>query len=169
MLKVLLVILLIILAVSGAVFFLTGPVEVFRDIRTPFEIDFAEDIAQIFLVSENGTLIKPAKIQGHPGDVAFGFRALFDYPHLFHFHAYAPFYNPSAIYQPWKTVGHNELTFVLIMENNVTIVYLHVVSEGAEYWGDGEHYYFHVRPGISLYLPNHPYFEWIKFNATVIG
>jgi len=57
--KIVLVSALIILAVGGTVAFLTRPVELFRDIRTPFEIDFTENIQEILLVYEDGTLIKP--------------------------------------------------------------------------------------------------------------
>ena len=145
---------LIILAVGGAVVFLTRPVELFRDIRTPFEIDFAENIQEILLFYENGTLIKPT-IGGHGGEAPM--RARFDSPVLFHFHAYAPFYNQSAIYDPWTTVGRNKLTFMITFNNQTTITYEHLVQEGLMYtpsptspYFTTSPYYFHVKPGIIL-------------------
>jgi len=147
---------LIILAVGGAVVFLTRPVELFRDIRTPFEIDFAENIQEILLFYENGTLIKPT-IGGHGGEAPM--RARFDSPVLFHFRAYAPFYNQSVIYSKvdsnvinaWTTVGVNKLTFQIIFKNQTTITYEHFVQEGCPYTPDGyAFYYFHVKPGIIL-------------------
>lgn len=146
--KVALVVALIVLAVGGTVAFLTGPVEVFRDIRTPFEIDFTENIQEILLVYENGSLIRP-RIGGHGGEAPM--RAYFDAPVLFHFHAYAPFYNQSAIYDPWKTLERNNLTFLITFNNETTITYEHLVEEGCPYTPDGfAFYYFHVKPGIIL-------------------
>jgi len=148
---------LIILVVSSIVVFLTRPVEVFRDIRTPFEVDFTENIEEILLVYENGSLIKPI-IGGHGGEAPM--RARFNAPVLFHFHAYAPFYNQSAIYSKidgnvisaWTTIGSNKLTFLIILKNQTTITYEHLVQEGLAYTPspyDGP-YYFHVKPGIIL-------------------
>jgi len=154
--KIVLVSALIILAVGGTVAFLTRPVELFRDIRTPFEIDFTENIQEILLVYENGTLIKPI-IGGHGGEAPM--RAYFDAPVLFHFHAYAPFYNQSAIYSKvdsnvinaWTIVGLNKLTFQITFRNQTTITYEHFVEEGCPYTPDGyTFYYFHVKPGIIL-------------------
>jgi len=154
--KIVLVSALIILAVGGTVAFLTRPVELFRDIRTPFEIDFTENIQEILLVYENGTLIKPI-IGGHGGEAPM--RAYFDAPVLFHFHAYAPFYNQSAIYSKvdsnvinaWTTVGVNKLTFQITFKNQTTITYEHSVQEGCLYTPDSyAFYYFHVKPGIIL-------------------
>ncbi len=148
---------LIILAVGGTVAFLTHPVEVFRNIKTPFEIDFTENIQEISLVYENETLIKPTRISGHGGEAPM--RAYFDPPVLFHFHAYAPFYNQSAIYSKvdsntinaWTTVGVNKLTFQITFKNQTTITYEHFVQEGCLYTPDGyTFYYFHVKPGIIL-------------------
>jgi len=152
--KIVLVTVLIILAVRGTVIFLTRPVEVFRDIRTPFEVDFSENIQEILLVYENGTLIKPI-IGGHGGEAPM--RAYFDAPVLFHFHAYAPFYNQSAIYDPWMTVGRNKLMFMITFSNQTTITYEHLVQEGLMYtpsptspYFTTSPYYFHVKPGIIL-------------------
>jgi len=161
--KITLVTVLIILAVGGTVAFLTRPVEVFRDIRTPFEIDFTENIQEILLVYENGSLIKPTRIGGHGGEAPM--RAYFDTPVLFHFHAYAPFYNQSAIYSKvdsnvinaWTTVGVNKLTFQITFNNQTTIAYEHLVQEGLMYtpsptspYFTTSPYYFHVKPGIIL-------------------
>jgi len=163
-LKALLVAMLIILAVFGTVIFLTHPVELFRDIRTPFEIDFTENIQTLLLVYENGTLIKPI-IGGHGGEAPM--RAYFDPPVLFHFHAYAPFYNQSAIYSTvdgyvvdaWTTVGLNKLTFLITFKNQTTITYEHFAQEGLMYtpspWRTSPYfttspYYFHIKPGIIL-------------------
>jgi len=79
--KIVLAIALIMLAVGGTVAFLTRPVELFRDIRTPFEIDFTENIQTLLLVYENGTLIKPI-IGGHGGRGAYAslFRCACTFP-----------------------------------------------------------------------------------------
>jgi hypothetical protein len=147
--KISLAIALIVLAVGGTVAYLTRPVEVLRDIRTPFEIDFTENLQGILLVYENGTLIKPTRIGGHGGEAPM--RAYFDAPVLFHFHAYAPFYNQSAIYDPWTTVGRNSLTFLITFNNQTRITYEHLVEEGCPYTPDGYTlYYFHVKPGVIL-------------------
>jgi len=148
---------LIILAVGGTVALLTRPIEVFRDIRTPFEVDFTENIQEVLLVYENGTLIRP-RIGGHGGEAPM--RARFDEPVLFHFHAYAPFYNQSAIYSKvdgnaipaWTTIGRNRLTFLITFTNQTTITYEHFVQEGCAYTPPpyGGPYYFHVKPGIIL-------------------
>jgi len=152
--KIVLAIALMMLAVGGTVAFLTRPVELFRDIRTPFEIDFTENIQTLLLVYENGTLIKPI-IGGHGGEAPM--RAYFDAPVLFHFHAYAPFYNQSAIYDPWTTIGRNKLTFMITFNNQTTITYEHLVQEGLMYtpsptspYFTTSPYYFHVKPGIIL-------------------
>jgi len=162
--KILVVSALIILAVGGTAAFLTRPVELFRDIRTPFEIDFTENIQEVLLVYENGTLIKPI-IGGYGGEAPM--RAYFDPPVLFHFHAYAPFYNQSAIYSTvdgyvvdaWTTVGLNKLTFLITFKNQTTITYEHFAQEGLMYtpspWRTSPYfttspYYFHVKPGIIL-------------------
>jgi len=160
--KIVLAIALIMLAVGGTVAFLTRPVELFRDISTPFEIDFTENIQEILLVYENGTLIKPI-IGGHGGEAPM--RAYFGAPVLFHFHAYAPFYNQSAIYSKvdsnvinaWTTVGVNKLTFQITFNNQTTIAYEHLVQEGLMYtpsptspYFTTSPYYFHVKPGIIL-------------------
>jgi len=154
--KVALAVALIVLAVGGTVALLTGPVEVFRDIKTPFEVDFTENIQEILLVYENGTLIKPT-VGGHGGEAPM--RARFDAPVLFHFHAYAPFYNQSAIYSKvdsniinaWTTVGVNKLTFQITFNNQTTITYEHSVEEGCPYTPDSfTPYYFHVKLGIIL-------------------
>jgi len=154
--KITLVAVLIILAVGGTVVFLTRSVELFRDIRTPFEVDFTENIQEILFVYENGTLIRPT-VGGHGGEAPM--RARFDSPVLFHFHAYAPFYNQSAIYSTidgnvinaWTTVGRNKLTFQITFKNQTRIMYEHLVEEGCPYTPDGfAFYYFHVKPGIIL-------------------
>jgi len=148
--KAILVVALIILGVGGTVAYLTHTVEVFREIRTPFEIDFTENIQEISLVYENGTLIKPTRISGHGGEAPM--RAYFDAPVLFHFHAYAPFYNQSAIYNAWKTVGVNTIRFQITFDDQTTIMYEHFVEEGCAYTPlpYAGPYYFHVKPGIIL-------------------
>lgn len=130
--------------------YLTRTFQVFREIRTPFKIDFTENIQEISLVYENGTLIKPTRIGGHGGEAPM--RAYFDAPVLFHFHAYAPFYNQSAIFDPWTTVGRNSLTFLITFNNQTRITYEHLVEEGCAYTPHpyGGPYYFHVKPGIIL-------------------
>jgi len=162
--KIVLAIALIVLTVGGTVAFLIRPVELFRDIRTPFEIDFTENIQELLLVYENGTLIKPT-IGGHGGEAPM--RAYFDAPVLFHFHAYAPFYNQSAIYSTvdgyvvdaWTTVGLNKLMFLITFKNQTNIKYEHFAQEGLMYtpgpWRTSPYfttssYYFHVKPGIIL-------------------
>jgi len=154
--KIVLVSALIILAVGGTFAFLTRPVELFREIRTPFEIDFTENIQELLLVYENGTLIR-STVGGHGGEAPM--RARFNSPVLFHFHAYAPLYNQSAIYSKvdsnainaWTTVGVNKLTFQITFKNQTTITYEHSVQEGCPYTPDGYTlYYFHVKPGIIL-------------------
>jgi hypothetical protein len=136
---------LIILVLAGTVAILTHPVEVFRDIRTPFEIDYTSNIQAIMLVFENGTSIR-GTIGGYSGDPPGGVRAHFDAPVLFHFHGYAPFYDQSAIYDAWTTVGNNKLTFRITFTNQTTITYSHRVRDGLAYTPlpYGGPYYFHV-------------------------
>ncbi len=160
--------LLILIVASGTVLFFTRSVEVFRNIRTRFIVEKSEDIAQIILVTRNGTLVKPVTVTQR--------EASFDYPYLFYFHASAPFYafcivsscegqvyvnSSNSVYLPWRTVGSvaNWIGFQITVRNS-TFLYVLQIPEGVEYWDTGANYWFYVHPAISVYNPCHPYLPW---------